>query len=444
MNLKTGLWQQQTFKLAMTQELSQAIALLQYSAIELSSFLEEKAIENPLIQLDANNVTAMDPRYDRVRTRNHQTKRDEMNWIEQIGGDTQITLKDHLFSQMNIKELTKAKEKVILKLIDHLDENGYLRSTAEEIASSLSAPLEFVEEAIQLIQQLEPAGIGARDLRECLLIQLEQSGNDCTLAKQIISEHFLDFANKKWRPLASQLNVSLKEIQDVFDFVQTLNPRPGAPFASENPAYVVPDVIVEWDGTEFIVKVFDEIIPKISFNQSYHQKLASYKDNNVKQFLTEKSRDYQWILRSLQQRKETLTRVTLKIIEKQQAFFRTAGGQLEPMTMKEVSDELDIHESTVSRTVREKYVQTPFGTFALNSFFTSTIQTVSDVNTSSAQVKREITKLVEQEDKYKPLSDQKIANLLKEAEGMVVSRRTVAKYRDELGIPSSSKRKRFQ
>lgn len=443
MNLKTGLWQQQTLKLTMTQELSQAIALLQYSAIELSAFLEEKALENPLIQLDANNITAMDPRTDRVRTRNHQTKKDQMNWIEQIGGDKQISLKDHLFSQINIKRLTKVRERVLLKLIENIDENGYLRSTVEEIASSLSAPLELVEDTLELIQQLEPAGIGARDLQECLLIQLYQSGNDCELANQIISEYFLEFADKKWRPIASQLKVSLKEIQDVFDFVQTLNPRPGASFANENPAYVVPDVIVEWNGVEFIVKVFDEIIPKVSFNRSYHQKLASYKDEHVKQFLQEKSRDYHWILRSLQQRKETLARVTLKIIEKQQAFFRTAGGHLEPMTMKEISDELDIHESTVSRTVREKYVQTPFGTFALKSFFTSTIQTVSDVNTSSAQVKNEISKLIDEEDKLKPLSDQKIANLLKETEGMVVSRRTVAKYREQLGIPSSSKRKRF-
>lgn len=443
MNLKTGLLQQQTLKLTMTQELTQAIALLQYSALELSSFLEEKALENPLIQLDASNIKTMDPRHDRIRTNNHKAEKDQMNWIEQIGGSKQTTLKEYLLSQINLKDMTTETEKVFSEIVDNLDENGYLRVTEREIANNLSVPETLVEETIALIQQLEPAGIGARNLRECLLIQLEQSGEQNELAKQIISDHFLDFADKKWRPLASQLNVSLKDIQDVFDYVQTLNPRPGAAFYDESPAYIVPDVIVEWNGKEFIVKVFDEIIPKVSFNRTYHQQLANYKDDQVKQFLQEKSRDYNWILKSLEQRKETLTKVTLKIIEKQQSFFREAGGQLNPMTMKEISDELDIHESTVSRTVREKYVQTPFGTFALKSFFTSTIQTVSDGSTSSAQVKNEISKLIDEEDKLKPLSDQRIVTLLKEKKGLVISRRTVAKYREQLNIPSSSKRKRF-
>lgn len=187
----------------------------------------------------------------------------------------------------------------------------------------------------------------------------------------------------------------------------------------------------------------DESLPRISLNEQYYHQFKD-QDQQVSRFLQDKLQDYQWIQKSIEQRKETLTRVVAKIIEKQASFFQKGSQYLVPMTMKEVAAELDIHESTVSRAVREKYVQTPIGTFGLKTFFTSTIQTVSDdENTSSTQVKKKIASLIEKENKQKPLSDQEIVEQLKTDEGMVVSRRTIAKYRDQLGIPSSSKRKRF-
>jgi len=424
----------------MTQELSQAIALLQYSAQELTTFLEDKVLENPLMQLESGTVKPMNPLIDRNR-RKHQ--KEEKNWIEQIA-EKPFSLEEHLLSQLKITNLSTDQLKVIRHLILHLDENGYFTGELNEIAESLLVEEELVEECLAVIQTLEPAGIGARNLQECLLMQLYYQNPNNELAQTIITNHFVPFAEKKWRQISKELQVSLKEIQDLFDQVQLLNPKPGAFLREETSSYIIPDAIVErtTDGLE--VRMFDDSLPRISFNESYFKKFKD-QDQQVSKFLQDKVQDYHWILKAIEQRRETLTRVIAKIVEKQTVCLLKGMKYLEPMTMKEIATELDIHESTVSRAVREKYIQTPLGTFPLKSFFTSTIQTVADdESTSSTQVKNEISNLIEQENKEKPLSDQDIVGLLKENNGIVVSRRTIAKYREQLGIQSSSKRKRFK
>ncbi|WP_174728654.1 RNA polymerase factor sigma-54 [Mesobacillus harenae] len=441
MDLKAGLWQKQSLKLAMTQELSQAIALLQYTAQELNAFLESKAMENPLIQVEPTHVRAMDPRVDRIKSFSKSSQRELENWIEKIGEQTS-TLEDHLLSQLI--QYTDKQKHILKQLIGSIDENGYLGINCEEFASQSGISLESVEECLELLHALEPAGIGARNLQECLKIQLEKKKPVNQLAISIISDHFMLFADKKWKTIASLLGVNIKEIQKVFDEIQTLNPRPGAVFKRETSVYVIPDVVIRRVEDSVEVSVFEETVPKITFNESYYQELAAHGDGEVAKFLHEKQQDYHWILKSLEQRKETLIRVALKIVEKQQEFFRLGTQYLRPMTMREVSEELGIHESTVSRAVRGKYAQTPFGTLELRSFFTSAIQSTDQENASSQQAKDAIENLVKSEDKRKPLSDQGIAELLQESEGIVISRRTVAKYRDQLGIASSSKRKRFE
>jgi RNA polymerase sigma-54 factor len=437
MNLKAGLWQQQTLKLAMTQELSQAIALLQYSAQELTAFLEDKALENPLLQIENGNVQPMNPLIDRHRNRKkHRTA--EKDWIEQIA-DKPFSLEEQLLSQLNTRKLSKDQLKVIRYLIQSLDVNGYFRGDLNEMAETLDVELEIAEDGLAIIQTLEPAGIGACNLQECLLNQL--SNNE--LAQKIIADYFVPFAEKKWKQISKELQVSLKEIQDVFDEIQLLNPKPGARLHHDHTSYIIPDAIIERTEAGCTVMMFDDPLPRISFNDQYYKKLITAQDQQVSKFLQDKVQDYQWILKSIEQRKETLTKVVAKIIEKQANFFHKGTQNLVPMTMKEIATELDIHESTVSRAVREKYVQTPVGTFTLKSFFTSTIQTVLDETTSSTMVKNTIAVIIEKEDKQKPLSDAEIVEFLKKQEGMVVSRRTIAKYRDQLGIPSSSKRKRF-
>jgi RNA polymerase sigma-54 factor len=439
MNLKAGLWQQQTLKLAMTQELSQAIALLQYSAQELTAFLEDKVLENPLMKLENSTVKPMNPLMDRNR-RKHQ--KEEKNWIEQIA-EKPFSMEDHLLSQLKLTNLTAEQLRVIRHLILHLDENGYFIGDLEEIAQNLQVEEELVEDCLAVIQTLEPAGIGARNLQECLLMQLYYQNPADEIAHTIIADYFVPFAEKKWKQISKELQVSLKEIQDLFDQVQLLNPRPGALLRGETSSYIIPDAIVERTTSGLEVRMFDDSLPRISFNDSYYKKFKD-QDQQVSKFLQDKIQDYQWILKSIEQRKETLTKVITKIVEKQTECFLKGMHYLVPMTMKEIASELAIHESTVSRAVREKYIQTPLGTFPLKSFFTSTIQTVASAeSTSSTHVKNEISHLIEQENKEKPLSDQDIVELLKENKGIVVSRRTIAKYREQLGIPSSSKRKRF-
>lgn len=443
MNLKTGLWQQQTLKLTMTQELSQAIALLQYSSLELASFLESKALENPLIKLETDNIKTFNPQFDRVKMKRSGMEKDQKAWIEQIG-EKVITLQEFLLSQIHLNSLNPHENEIVMILLEHIDENGYLCTDIEEISKSSSFSNEELEAWLHEIQQeVEPAGIGARNLKECLYLQLTRLEKPNEIAEKIVLEHFELFAEKKWKELSKLMSISLKEIQKVFDLVLTLNPRPAANFVSEKSAYIIPDVVVKPNGNEYAVSIYDDLIPRVSFNEVYFNKFSRKEDSELRKFLKEKHQDYQWIVKSLEQRKETLAKVSLKIIEKQPDFFKKGPSFLKPMTMKEISEELDIHESTVSRAVRDKYIQTPFGTFELRSFFTSTIQTVTNEATSSKQVKEIIQNLIEKENKQKPLSDQEIVRIIRENDGMVISRRTVAKYRDQLGIPSSSKRKRY-
>ncbi|WP_462411036.1 RNA polymerase factor sigma-54 [Neobacillus sp. Marseille-QA0830] len=439
MQFNAGLWQQQTLKPAMTQELSQAIALLQYSVEELTAFLENKELENPLLHLENVTVQPINPLIDRQR-RKHQKM--ERNWVEQIA-DQSISLEEQLISQLEIKSISLAQLKVIRCLIQHLDENGYFLGDLNQIAGELSVTMNLAESGLACIQTLDPAGIGARSLQECLLLQMKRRNPDHKLALTIISEYLVPLAERKWKTIAKELQITLKDIQEVFDQIQLLNPKPGAAFKNERSAYIIPDVIVEQIDGGLIVRLVDDSIPKISFNESYYQQFHN-KDSQVNRFLQEKLQDYQWIVKSMEQRKETLVKVVKKIVEKQPGFFQKGPSFLTPMTMKEVAAELQIHESTVSRAIREKYVQTPAGTFALKTFFTSTIQSMdNEENISSTQAKNLIRQIIDKENKEKPLSDQDIMEKLMAVEGLVISRRTVAKYREQLGIPSSSKRKRF-
>ncbi|MBT2678945.1 RNA polymerase factor sigma-54 [Bacillus sp. ISL-35] len=446
MDLKAGLFQKQTLKLAMTQELTQAIALLQYSAQELAAFLEAKSMENPLLQVDFKNITHFDSNMDRKRKTTKRTfERDQKNLIEQIGSGESETLEEYLHAQLNSLKASPEEKLILPVLIENIDENGYLKMGRDDLAKRFGVDEEIIDSAYFKLQSLDPAGIAAGDLQECLLLQLTRQKRTPAnqLAITIIRDHFLLFAEKKWKALAKILNIELKDIQKVHDEIQKLNPKPGSSFQRGKPAYIVPDVVVKRVGEDLSVSVYDALIPKVSFNDGYYRQLSQHKDQEVNKFLQEKQGDYQWIRRSLEQRKETLMKVSMKIIEKQPDFFLIGPSHLYPMTMREVADELEIHESTVSRTVREKYMQTPCGTYELKSFFTSGVATTENDQASSQTVKAAIENYIKEEDKRKPISDQAIVEMLKDREGMVVSRRTVAKYRDQLGIPSSSKRKRF-
>lgn len=436
MDLNAKLIQQQALKLTMTQELSQAIELLQLSTIELQAFLENKALENPLIDIkDMNNKIR--------RKRKQGNLPNDSNWIEKIG-DQRFTLEDHILPQLQDKKLTDKQRRVIRNYIYNLDHNGYFTGNLEEISNEFHITLAEAQDLLGILQQVEPAGIGARNLQECLLLQIRRDTNFYQLAETIISDYFKILADRKWRELAKILLLDVKEIQNVFDYVLNLNPRPGASYHFERASYIVPDVLIVHNGVEYVVSLFDHALPKIDFNKQYYNHLSSGYDQKVITYIQEKKHDYEWIVRCLEQREKTIKNVMEKILEKQQEYFEKGPEYLRPMTMKEISVELGIHESTVSRTVRGKYAQTPFGTVELKSFFTNAIESLADKELSSRQVKNVLVDEINSENKFKPLSDLDLAKLLKEKEGIVVSRRTIAKYREQLGISSSSKRKRFE
>lgn len=441
MQMKPGLWQQQTMKLAMTQELTQAITLLQYSAEELAAFLETKAVENPFIQLEAPDLKAL---YKKERTPSRVKASDDKNWVEHIA-DSSHTITDYIRAQFHLKALSHMQKRILQFLLDNIDENGYMTISSREAAHLIGEKDEAVRAVLDMIKRMEPAGIGAQSLQECLLLQAERRLDAPFLAETILRGHFTEFAQKTWKPLAKKLGVELKDIQQAADFIRTLNPKPGAPFSHSSSCYVRPDVAVTVSGGAIEVHLLDDDLPKVIFEKSYFNEMAAYADKEVKHFIREKEKDYQWLMRSLEQRQQTIQRVGLKIVEKQRDFFFHGPSSLQPLTMKDIAEELDIHESTVSRTVRGKYMQTPFGTYELKSFFPSglTASPETGESASSNQVKIRIQALVSAEDKKKPLSDQAICSALLK-EGLAVSRRTVAKYREQLTIPSSAKRKRYE
>jgi len=438
MNLKAGLYQQQTLKLAMTQDLSQAIALLQYSSQDLAAFLEEKAADNPLISLETENHES---RERKRKIKKNSMESDSKSWIEQIR-DEKDSLEDYLFSQINLHEINCKDKKIFRILIRNLDENGYLRITTQELAQQCKESEKRIEEVLHKLQQLEPAGVAARDLQECLLLQIARM--ECPeYTLEVIRDFFMPFADKKWKKISKKLGITLNDIQLISDFIQTLQPRPCAGFSNDKPSFIVPDVVVEIMEDQLVIRMADDTLSKISLNEGYYKELKIHGDKQVNQFLQEKHQEFQWILRGIQQRRETIFKVMSKIAEKQSECMQKGLAYLRPMTMKEVADELDIHESTVSRTVKDKYVQAPFGTVELREFFTSSLQSLTSEDVSAMEAKSAIQLLIKEEDKKKPLSDQEIADTLKNKDGIVLSRRTVAKYREQLKIPSSSKRKRF-
>lgn len=442
MNMKAGLFQQQTLKMAMTQELMQAITLLQYSTQELNAFLENKMEENPLLSLEQPVTSLFQPTYERKKGKQTINNTYDANyWIEQLSEET-FSLEQYVMSQVNHQQLTTEHQKAMLLLIGNLDENGYLRMHLEDICES-GMSYAVLEESLGMLQQLEPHGLAARNLQECLLLQAKAEGVN-PLAECILENYFPEFVEKHWKELSKKLGASLKDIQEVLDYVQTLNPRPGSIFFQEKPSYIVPDVVVEVRAGILLVGNYEGNSPNLNVDKGYLNQMKSYKDQGVQRFIQDKWQEFQWISRGIQQRKETILRVIQTIVEKQPSCFHHGLSYLKPMTMKEVADELGIHESTVSRAVKGKYVQTPFGTLEMRIFFTTSLQSVGQVeDMSGMQAKKNLQKAIQNENKQKPLSDQDLVKWLKEENGIILARRTVAKYREQLGIPSSSKRKRY-
>jgi RNA polymerase sigma-54 factor len=326
-------------------------------------------------------------------------------------------------------------------LIGCLDDNGYLTINLEEAAVSLTVQLETVEAVLAILQSFDPPGVGARDLKECLGLQLKYRDIDDPLIWAIINKHLPDVGEGRLRYIAEQLKVTPHEIQQAVDFIRTLDPKPGSAFGSGHSAYVTPDVTIERVSGSYIILVNDSQVPRLSINP-YYRRVINDIDENTRKFVEGRLNSAVWLIKSIEQRRRTLYNVAEAIVDLQRGFFDHGPKQLKPLTMKTVADRLGIHESTVSRATANKYAATPHGLFSLRTFFTSGVNSTEGEALSASTVKQAIRELIAAEPSGQPLSDQAIAQALATT-GTALSRRTVTKYREELGIAASSKRKRY-
>ncbi|BCG58613.1 RNA polymerase factor sigma-54 [Paenibacillus sp. URB8-2] len=444
--IRFGLKQEQALKLTMTPELRQAIQILQYSSADLMSYLREQANENPVIDLQEYDISISGASSRREQTRDEYSKSKSANPVDTLDwiAEPPDTLYEHLKAQLGlVRGLTGTRRKTALYLIGNLDEKGYLETDAREAAGLLGIPVGEVLDTLTLVQSFEPAGIAARSLEECLLLQLRRSGEEDPLAVSMVQLHLTDLSCNRLQKMSDSLGASIAEIQETADRIRRLNPSPGSVFAHNEHRYIIADITVEKSDDGYLVRLSDIGSPQVSVNPYYRQMLRELPNQEeARQFIHDKFNTASWLIKSLEQRRQTLTRVAEAIVEMQRDFFDEGIQGLKPLTQKEIAEKTGLHESTISRAVSNKYMQTPRGLFELKYFFTSALAAADGESASSESVKRLIKQLIDAEDKRKPLADQTIAELLAK-EGLEISRRTVAKYREEMRILSSAKRKRF-
>ena len=448
--MEFGLYQQQTTSLVMTQELRQAIHLLQFSATDLSTFIQEQALENPLMDVqEPPKVMEVEKReqidlymhsYSSFSQAGHE---DRPSPIDYALVDRK-SLSDHLLQQLHEFNLSPSEREKATYFIYSLREDGYLSRPLEEVCHDLKISRLEGEDILQTVQSFEPAGIGARNLQECLLLQLQRFEKRCPLAEQVVMLYMEDLAKRKWKDMSIELGVSLSDIQEVNDLLQTLDPRPGTQFGVEPIQFVTPELRIIADGDQLHVHLIDDMIPTISLNRHYEQLLRSQQEVEAAHYAKQKVQQVQWLIRSIAQRKQTIIKVGEAIARHQHDYFLTKNGVLKPLTLKEIAEEIGVHESTVSRATTNKYAETPKGLLELKSLFSSSVRNDFGESASSQSIKEWMKAYIDAENKQKPLSDAKIVASLQKERGIAVSRRAIAKYRDELGIPSSSKRKRYE
>jgi len=356
----------------------------------------------------------------------------------------QETLQQNVLGQLNQTALNAGDRKTAELIVGNIDDNGFLQSTPEEMALNSGIPEEDFEKMLALIQGFHPPGVGARDLRECLLIQLKREGKENSLEYKIVSEHMDDLGRRRFPEIARRMGISVEDVQKAADNIGRLNPRPGQIFASAPQNYVLPDVTVEKIDGEYQITLNDEQIPHLRISNLYKDIIASgnTQSRDVKDYIRDKIRSGKFLIRSIHQRQQTISNIANQIVSRQCDFFEHGASHLKAMTMAEVADAVGVHETTVSRAVSGKYMATPQGIFEMKYFFTPGYQTASGESLSNTSVKEAILDLVKREDGNQPLSDNEIVEILSER-GIPIARRTVAKYRTELNILPSHMRRKY-
>ena len=476
--------------------LYQAMDLLYMPLLDLQTRLEQELSENPFLELsEPDNEEDL-----QVEEEGQDDADDEVDWEEVMLDDFDAGgprtpyepreylepvvvearhLHDYLAEQVGFLHLDARQLQIAGEIVGNIDDDGLLSCSLEEVAvgveaalghvreklfaeareidgaeareaeltelNRLFAPLgaEDVESVLRVVQALDPSGVGARDLRECLKIQLSRLGQEDTLAYRIVGDHFDALLNHRWNEIARSLEISRKEVQDAADEIAKLDPRPGSRYAADPEQYVIPDLIMDLIGGEYMVFANDTGLPRLRFSRSYREVVAD-KEKFVganKEFIANKLNAAQWLIQVIEQRRRTMLKVMRFIVATQREFFDRGVQHLKPLTLREVAEHIEMAESTVSRVTNDKYVQTPGGVYPLKYFFSGGLPTVMGGDISTRGVQATMKNLVDDEDARRPLTDQALVNLLK-SEGIKIARRTVAKYRDQLGILPARMRKR--
>jgi RNA polymerase sigma-54 factor len=483
MRLEMVMKQRLATELRMAPHIIQSIEVLTLPALELQTFIQQQMDTNPV--LESSEITAEEEStptqeekaqeeidkeeppadeqilndfenmeaegWEDYYNRDHIAKRndgekDKKQEAMQNTPDKPLSLQDFLFQQFGLLDLPEQQKKIGEQIIYNIDANGYLNYPLEEILRTLEPiPLPSeAEQVLQYIQKLEPAGVGARNIQECLLLQLSETDTNYHVKKEMIEKYLTDISNNKYPKIAKELGRSLEEIKEIVTALQKLDPKPGANYASDKPSFVMPDVVVELIDGQYLVRLEEDYLPHLRINPRYLQMLQEKSDklSKAREFLKKKLESANWIIEAIKQRQQTLFRVAQRLVEHQQEFLDHGLTHLKPLKMQDIADDLQIHVSTVSRAIADKYMQTPRGIFALKFFFTGSIDKKDGDNESRVTVQERVQEMIQQEDKKKPLSDEDIADNLK-AVGLEIARRTVTKYRKALKIPSSRRRKQY-
>ena len=487
---KTGLNQSTSMRQEMkvNPRLYQAMDLLYMPLLDLQQHLQQELLVNPFLELvpededgegedgtetlevatpeeqKADNTDEMDWQKileDGFETGGRKEEYEEREYIEPVTVMSR-DLMDHLREQVQMLELTSRQAYLADEFVGNINEDGYLGCSLDEILVGVNLEvtrvaeeaniditelpmytLEEVAALLPLIQQLDPPGVGARDLRECLLLQLATQGLEQGVAYALVRDGFDELIGHRWSEMAKRFGISVSEVQNVADQIAKLDPKPGLKFAPDNEHYIIPDLVVDKVDGRYVVYLNDGNLPRLKLSRTYQDIARDKKkyDTESKDFIANKMNSAHWMIQAIEQRRQTMLKVMNYIVERQREFFEKGVQFLKPLTLREVAEVIGMHESTVSRVTNEKFVQTPRGVLPLKFFFSSGLSTTDGDDVSARGIKDQIKKLVDAEDAKDPLTDQAIVDILKQG-GVVIARRTVAKYRDQLGVLSARMRKR--
>ncbi len=476
--MKQGLQLRLSQQLAMTPQLQQAIRLLQLSTLELQQELQQALESNPLLeQIDTHEEidtretqdsetldTAdaleqkempeelpLDASWDTIYTAGTPsgTSGDYIDdELPVYQGETTQTLQDYLMWQVELTPFSDTDRAIATSIVDAVDETGYLTVPLEDILESIGdeeIDIDEVEAVLKRIQRFDPVGVAAKDLRDCLLIQLSQFDKTTPWleeARLIISDHLDLLANHDFRTLMRVTRLKEDVLKEAVNLIQSLDPRPGQSIQTGEPEYVIPDVLVRKHNGHWTVELNSDSIPRLQINQHYASMCNNARNDGDSQFIRSNLQDAKWLIKSLESRNDTLLRVSRCIVEQQQAFFEQGEEYMKPMVLADIAQAVEMHESTISRVTTQKYLHSPRGIFELKYFFSSHVNTEGGGEASSTAIRALVKKLIAAENPAKPLSDSMLTSLLSE-QGIMVARRTVAKYRESLSIPPSNQRKQL-